>query len=305
MGKGQFLILFGMSPLIKDGPFVPDKRMLRGVLVLAACAVLAACGNEENAAQVLARVNGEEITALQINDELMRAGVKPAQHEAATQNLLEMLIDRQLIADEAMRNSIHRKPEVVQAIERAKAQIIAQAYIKSIEMKIAKPSQSEIDDYFQKHREYFSLRKQYTIQQIVFATSDFSNELRLAIDSARSLDSVAAWMDRHRVKYARGQISRTTADLPELMMAKLKNMKKNQLFIFRDGDSSMLNRISDVMDSPVDAKDAAPQIEQYLINNKYSEVVDAKIAQLRSSAKVEYLNASAPTARQDSPDEKE
>lgn len=299
------MTVFGMWPFIRNRPFAPYQRLRCGAVVLAACAVLSACGDENNDAQVLATVNGEEITALQINDELTRAGVKPSQHDAATQNLLELLIDRKLITDEAMRNNIHRKPEVVQAIERAKAQIIAQAYIKSIETKIAKPSQSEIDDYFQKHQEYFSQRKQYAIQQIVFATRDFSNELRLVIDSARSLDNVAAWMDRHRIRYARGQISRSTADLPESMVAKLKNMNINQLFIFSDGENSMLNSIFDVTDSPVDAKDAAPQIEQYLINNKYSEVVDAKIAQLRSSAKIEYLVASAPTARKGSPDEQE
>jgi peptidyl-prolyl cis-trans isomerase C len=289
------LILFGMSPLMKDGPLALFRRVISGVLVLAACAVLSACGDNDSDAQVLARVNGEEITARQINDELMRTGVKPAQHEAASRQLLELLIDRELITEEAMRNNIHRKPEVVQAIERAKAQIIAQAYIKSVETRIAKPSPSEINDYFQKHQEYFSQRKQYTIQQIVFATSDLGKELRAVIDSARSLDSVATWMDRHRVRYARGQILRSTVDLPELMVAKLKNMKKNQLFIFSDGENSMLNCISGVKDSPVDAKDAAPQIEQYLINNKYSEVVDEKIAQLRSSAKIEYLVASAPS----------
>jgi EpsD family peptidyl-prolyl cis-trans isomerase len=206
------------------------------------------------------------------------------------------LIDRQLIMAEAKRNKIERTPEVVQAIERAKAQIIAQAYLKSIVTKIAKPSVAEIDDYYQKHPEYFTQRKQFDIQQIAIATKDFSSELKLAVDSAKSLDEVAAWLDRHNVRYARGQLSRSTADLPEQMVAKLKEMKKGQLFIVNEGENSMINSITAIKDSPVTAKNAAPQIEQYLINKKTKEAADAEIKHLRSSAKIEYLNAPAPAA---------
>lgn len=286
-----------MLSFMKANNPVSFRRVLCGALVLVTAVGLSACGNKEKkAGQALVRVNGEEITVLQINDELNRAGVKAEQQEAATKQLLESLIDRQLIMAEAKRNKIERTPEVMQAIERAKAQIIAQAYLKSIVSKIAKPSVAEIDDYFQKHPEYFIQRKQFDMQQIAIATKDFSSELKLAVDSAKSLDEVAAWLDRHNVRYARGQLSRSTTDLPEQMVAKLKEMKRGQLFIVNEGENSMLNSITDIKDSPVTAKNAAPQIEQYLINKKTKEAADAEIKHLRSSAKIEYLNAPASAA---------
>lgn len=273
------------------------KSLLLGTLILMTAAGLSACGSKEKkSGQALVRVNGEEITMLQINDELMRAGVKAEQQEIATKQLLESLIDRQLILAEAARNKIDRTPEVVQAIERAKAQIISQAYLKNIVGKITKPSIAEINEYFQKHPEYFTQRKQYDIQQLIFATKDFSSELKTAIDSANSLDSVVAWMDSHNIKYARGKMSRNTSDLPEPIVAKLKDMKKGQLFIVNEDERSMLNFIADVKNSPVSAKEAEPQIAQYLINKKTKEAADAEITHLRTSAKIEYLNASAPAA---------
>lgn len=286
-----------MWSFMKANNPVSLRRALCGALLLVTAVGLSGCGSKEKkAGQALVRVNGEEITVLQINDELNRAGVKAEQQEAATKQLLESLIDRQLIMAEAKRNKIERTPEVMQAIERAKAQIIAQAYLKSIVSKIAKPSVAEIDDYFQKHPEYFAQRKQFDMLQIAIATKDFSSELKLAVDSAKSLDEVAAWLDRHNVRYARGQLSRSTTDLPEQMVAKLKEMKKGQLFIVNEGENSMLNSITDIKDSPVTAKNAAPQIEQYLINKKTKEAADAEIKHLRSSAKIEYLNAPAPAA---------
>jgi len=270
---------------------------MRGVLILMTAAALYGCGSKEKkSGQALARVNGEEITILQINDELKRAGVKTEQQEVATRQLLETMIDRQLILAEAIRNKTDRTPEVVQAIERAKAQIISQAYLKSISGKITKPSLAEINDYFQKHPEYFTQRKQYEVQQLIFSTRDFSGELKSIIDDAKSLDSAVAWLDSRNVKYARGKMSRNTTDLPEHMVTKLKEMKKGQLFIVNEGERVLLNSITDIKSSPVEAREAEPQIEQYLINKKTKEAADAEIAHLRSSAKIVYLNASAPTA---------
>ncbi|MFZ5523285.1 MAG: EpsD family peptidyl-prolyl cis-trans isomerase [Pseudomonadota bacterium] len=285
-----------LSP-VKINTSLPYRRVLCGVLLLVVAVGLSACGNKEKkAGQALVRVDGEEITVLQINDELKRAGVKADQQEVATKQLLEKLIDRQLVIAEATRNKIDRSPGVIQAIERAKAQIIAQAYLESITSKLAKPSMAEIDDYFQKHPEYFAQRKQFDMQQLVFATKDLSDELKSAIDSAKTLDEVASWLDRHNVGYARGQLSRSTTDLPELMVAKLKELKKGELFIVNEGENSMLNSIIDIKDSPVMAKNVAPQIAQYLSSLKAKEAAETEIKHLRSSAKIEYFNASAPPA---------
>jgi EpsD family peptidyl-prolyl cis-trans isomerase len=265
------------------------------VLAIGMAFGLSACGHkEQKSGQALVRVNGEEITVLQVNDELKRAGVRPEQQEIATKQLLESLIDRQLILGEAMRNEIDRTTGVVQAIERAKAQIIAQAYLKSLDSKITKPSAVEIDEFYQKHPEYFSQRKQFEVQQLVIATRDFSNDLRAVVDSAKSLDGIAAWMDSHNVRYVRGQLSRGTTDLPEQMVAKLKEMQKGQLFIVNEGENSMINLIANIKISPVSDKIAAPQIEQYLINKKTKEIAEAEITHLRAAAKIEYLGASAP-----------
>ena len=274
-----------------------SRRVLCGVLMLVAAAGLSACGSKDKkAGQSLVRVDSEEITMLQINDELKRAGVQAGQQEAASKPLLESLIDRQLILAEAMRNKIDRTPEVMQAIERAKAQIIAQAYLQNIVSKTAKPSKAEIDDYFQKHPEFFTKRKEFDFKQLVFANKNFSDELKLFIDSAKSLDEVAAWMDRHGVQYARGQTTRSTADLPQPAVAKLLELPEGELFLVNEGSNRVLNIITSIKDSPVTAMNAAPQIEQFLINKMSKEAAEVEIAHLRSLAKIEYLNASAPVA---------
>ena len=295
--KENVLINTDLLSFTKTGSRRRIKRALFGVLLVGGALILSACGNKEKkTVHSLARVNGTDITVLQVSDELARAGIKPEQQGAATSQLLESLIDRQLILAEAMRNEVDRTADVVQAIERAKTQIITQAYMRSIASNITKPSVAEIDDYYQKHPEYFAQRKQFDVQQLVIATGDFSNELRSVADSARTLGEISSWLDGHEVRYVRGQLSRSTTDMPEQIVEKLKDMHKGQIFIVNEGESSMINLITNIKISPVSAKTAAPQIEQFLFNKKVREAAEAEIAHLRASAKIEYLNAPASAA---------
>ncbi len=272
------------------------RRLLWSAVVLVAAAGLSGCGNsgkEKKSGQALASVNGEEITAMQLNEELQRSGAQPGQQETASKQLLEALIDRQLLQNEAARDKTDRDPKVVQAIERAKALIIAQAYMQKRVGTIAKPSKAEVEEYFTKHPEFFTQRKQFDMRQLVIATKDLNDELQKAMDGAKSIDEVAAWLEAHNVKFVRNQVSRTTADLAPELGAKLKGMPKGQLFIIKEGERSMLIAIADTREVPVTLEAAAPQIEQYLTNSKTKEAATAELARLRASAKIEYLNKGA------------
>lgn len=274
-----------------------NSRLLCAGLVLLAAAGLSACGNKEKKpGQALASVNGEEITVLQLNEEMQRANVQAPQQEAASKQLLESLIDRQLLQNEAAKDKTDRDPKVVQAIERAKALIIAQAYMQKRIGTIARPTKQEVEEYFHKNPQFFSERKQFDMRELVIASADMNDQLKAAMDSAKTLDDVAAWLDTHKVKYARTQLSRTSADLAPELSAKLLSMPKGQLFIIREGDRTLLISLADIRDNPVTLAQAAPQIEQFLFNKKNKDAADAELKRLRATAKIEYLGKDAAPA---------
>ena len=283
------------------GPLVTRKsvagtRLLCAALVIVAAASLSACGNKEKkAGQALASVNGEEITVLQLNEELQRANVSAAQQEAATKQLLESLIDRQLLQTEAAKDKTDRDPKVMQAIERAKALIVAQAYMQKKLGTIARPSKEEVEDYFSKNPQFFSQRKQFDMRELVIASADMNDKLKGAMDSAKSLEDVAGWLDANGVKYGRTQLSRTSADLAPELSGKLLAMPKGQLFIIREGERTLLIALADVKDTPVTLAQAAPQIEQFLFNKKSKDAADAELKRLRATAKIEYFNQGSKT----------
>lgn len=272
------------------------KRVLCAALILVA-ASLSACGDkaakEKKPGQALASVNGEEVTVLQLNEELQRSGVNAAQQDAASKQLLQVLIDRQLLDDAAAKENLDRDPKVMQAIDRARSLILAQAYLqKRMGSTGARPSQSEVEDYFNKHPEFFSNRKQFSMNEIVIPAEQLTPEVRAAADSAKSLEEVAVWLDAHHIKYGRTEITRSTADVPAQLSAKLLGMPKGQLFVIKEGPRAMFIAVNEVKDAPVTLAVAGPQIEQFLANQKSKELAGAEIQRLRSSAKIEYLNKS-------------
>ena len=274
-----------------SSPSTP-KRVLCAALVLVA-ATLAACGDkpkESKPGQALASVNGEEITVLQLNEELQRAGVSAAQQQQASKQLLQALIDRQLLESEAEKEKLDRDPKVMQAIERAKSLIVAQAYMQKRVGNVARPTPAEVEEYFNKNPQFFSNRKQFNMNELIISSSDLTPELRTAIDGAKSLEEVAVLFDSRKVKYGRAQVTRSTADLNPQLSQKLLGMEKGQLFIVKEGERAMVISIAEIKDAPVTLEVAAPQIGQYLMNKKNKELAAAEIARLRSSAKIEYLN---------------
>jgi len=289
------------QPQVATSPshYLPSGiRLLCASLVLLSAAGLSACGEKEKKpGQTLASVNGEEITVMQLNEELQRANVAPGQQKDASKQLLESLIDRQLLQNAAAKDKTDRDPKVVQAIERAKSLLIAQAYMQKRVGTVARPTQQEISEYFQKNPQFFAERKQFDMRQLLIATADMTDPLKNAMDSAKSLDEVAAWLDTNKVKYARAQLSRTSADLAPELSSKLIAMSKGQLFIIREGDRTLLIALAEVRDSPVTLAQAAPQIEQFLFNKKNKDAADAELKRLRTSAKIEYMNkADAPAS---------
>lgn len=286
-----------------DFTFAPArKRLLCVAVMLIAAAGMSACGNKEKkSGQALASVNGEEITILQLNEELQRAGVSAAQQEAASKQLLESLIDRQLLQNEAARDKTDRDPKVVQAIERAKALIVAQSYLQKRIGNIAKPTPAEIGEYFQQNPAFFTHRKVIDLKQIVMATKDADGPFKAALDGFKSLDEAAAWLEGQKVAFGKTQMSRSTADLPPEMSSKLLAMPKGQLFVIREGERTLLNVIAEVKEAPVTLEAASNQIGQFLYNKKTKEASDAELARLRAGAKIEYLGKAAEKAAASAP----
>jgi len=254
---------------------------------------LGGCGKSDSAkaTQTLAKVNGAEITVHQLNEELARANVQQGQQDQAKKQIMESLIDRQLLESAATKAKLDRDPNVMQAIARAKSQILAQAYVQGLMANVEKPTKAEIEVFYGEHPEAFSARKLVEMKQLLVDTRQVGDQLKDALKNAKSLDEVANWLDAKGIQYDRGEISRNLADLPKPLVERVQEAKAGQLFVIGMGNRTMIITVDSLKNSPVSLADATPQIEQILLNQKKKFAAETALAKLRSDAKIEYTNA--------------
>lgn len=263
-------------------------------LILTLLYLLSACDNQEKKlVQTLARVNGEDITILQFNDELAHSNIDSADNEKFSKLILDKLIDRQLLAEEGMKDRINRSPEVIQAIEREKTRIIEQAYLKNIVSKAAPPTENEIATYYDRHPEFFSSRKFFYIQQISIPANVMNDDLKILLNKIHSLDHVITWLNNHGISYSEQYISRSTMDFPDSVATMLNTMKTGQIFLYQDGNRSLINQISNIKQAPVSLHEASPHIRQTLIRQSSGKSIEAEVTRLRNQAKISYFNLPA------------
>src|SRR5450830_618235 len=205
------------------------------VLMLVVISLIASCGKkhgEDKTSQSIVRVNGDEITVHQINNELQRANVQPGQQEIAGKQITQALVDRQILVQEALKTKLDRNPQVMQAIENAKTQILAQAYLESKVSSLAKPTSAEVTDYRTKHADIFANRKIYITDELAF-TVEASNsaEFQSLGKSAKSLKDVTQWLGAHQIKYTLTRAAHAAETKPPPLLTKFSQMAIGELII--------------------------------------------------------------------------
>ncbi|MGZ3159664.1 MAG: peptidyl-prolyl cis-trans isomerase, partial [Burkholderiaceae bacterium] len=184
-----------------------------------------------------------------------------------------------------------REPAVMLALERARMQVLMQAYLQKKIGKGNRPSSAEMESFYQANPDLFARRKQFDLNELVIDSKNVSPEFKEFTAKANSLDQVASWLDDKKIPYTPIEVMPTTADIPAVMIKTMNTMQKGQIFTANDSTRTLVIALRDVKDAPVSQAASMPKIEQYLLNKNIKEAGEVELARLRASAKIEYINA--------------
>ncbi len=270
--------------------------LARTLSVLVVTALLAACGKSggdaKPASQVAAKVNSDEITVHQINQGMARAGrLAPEQTRAASRQVLEQLIDQQLLVQKAIEGKLDRSPEVVASLEAARLRILAQAHMdKALSSALGKPAPEDIRKFHDARPDLFAERRIYRLQEMVTnAGPDKERDLIAQVQKAKSLNDVVNYLRGNDIKFTANAMTRPAEQLPLDALPMLGKMKDGEFAALRGGGRvTIIQRVSAIL-TPLSLEEATPYIEQFLVNQKRTELAAAEVRQLRQGAKMEYL----------------
>lgn len=257
---------------------------------------LAACGSkdvEKPASQIAAKVNSGEISVHQLNYVLTRTGAGAASPEMAPKirrEILDKLVDQELAVEQAVGKKLDRSPEVIMAIESARREILARAYIEQITAAMAKPTIDEAKKYYSEHPQLFSERRVYNIQEIVLpAATGVADELRSMLDSGKSMEDIANWLKGKDIKFAAGTATRSAEQIPLELLPKIHPLKVGQGLILQSPQSVTVMRLAAAQSAPVAEEAALPRIQQFLGNQRAAEAAKQEFKTLKAKAKITYM----------------
>ncbi len=269
--------------------------------LLVAIALISGCGNKDDAAksegkekaatQVAAKVNAEEITVHQVNSILSRnPNIPPEAAAKAKHEILSRLIDQQIAKQQAVEQKLDRKPAVMQAIEAARSEILARAYIDQITAAQAKPTPDDVKKYYNDHPELFSDRRIFDLEEIVVVQqADLAAKLKEQSAKARSLQDIAAWLKSQNIQFAPNRGVRPAEALPLELLPKLQTMKDGEIRVIENNDQLYVFRLAGSKRAPVTEAQASSRIQLFLFNQQAREAVTAEIKRLKGAANIEYV----------------
>lgn len=279
----------------------------RWMVVSVSLLALAACGDKKADApsgQVVARLNGEDITQLEVTAELQGMNVPPnVERREAEKAALQNIITRRSLMQSAMETDLFNNPQFRMQQRRTDEQLHVQALARSIASKVAKPAGDEIDRFMEENPYLFRERRFFLLDQIQFLPpQDIS---KLGMEQLKTMGDVERALQANGVEFRRQPASLDALGAnPQFVreVSGLLERNPDELFMFANrgpgGQPVMLvNRVTETRVQPFTGDRAREFAERFLMNERIQKALAAEVEKQRESLKdkVTYQEGWKPT----------
>ncbi|WP_426163670.1 hypothetical protein [Sandarakinorhabdus sp. DWP1-3-1] len=184
---------------------IKSARVTMLASAAAATLFLAACDKTPKApeGQVVATVDGQEITIHELNGELAtipnRGGDAP--RKLVESVALARVIERKMLAAEAEKLKLDKSPQFLLAKERTEEGLLVQALQADIQRKVPKATREAAQKFVSENPQVFGDRKIFTLDQIQFLRP--ANIDQLGLKDAKTMADVERILTDANVEYRR------------------------------------------------------------------------------------------------------
>jgi len=271
--------------------------------VLAASMVLvslSACHKRDGGAasaepsQVVAVVNGDEISVHQVQAVLQARPELGSLGEAAPGKVLDSLIEQELAAQAARKEGLDTSPKVIQALELAKREVLARAYQDHLAAGVVMPDTEAVARYYDAHPELFAKRRQYAFQETYFKVdAEQAKALKARIEAAGSAQAVISLANDSGLPYSNRNSAQWAENLPMDLLKEVAYLKPGQSIARVQAPGLAVLTLLQATDAPLTRAQATPAIQAAMMASKRQEKVRHGMDTLRAEAKIERKSLAA------------
>lgn len=265
----------------------------RLALTGAAFIALHACSSEPTG-QVVAVVNGEEITQQELNAEISELPAPPVgDKEAIRRQILQQIIDRRLMAQVAKEDGLDRDPMYVIRERRLKEELLVQMYGVKTADTVRVPDASSVKKYLADNPGKFSQRTAYLVDQISF---DFPSDAKIlkALEADKSLADVEETLKSFNIDYSKGANSMDSGNIPTPVLNQILALPAGEPFIIPMQGKVVVSVITGRQPVPTTEQQASPMAAQSMRAESIGKVLRTRLDEAKAKANISYQDGLAP-----------
>ena len=263
-------------------------------IVLIASAVAVTGCKRAATGQVVAVVNGEEVSLSELNGELKNAPAgadKDAIRAAALQNL----VNRKLLVQQAHDRGIDKDPDYLQQQRRLDDELMINMLGQQVTKNVPVPSASDIDRFIAEHPEMFAQRTIYSLDQVIFPLPSDPSRLKV-LEADHTLDAVVARLKGMSIQTQRQPAKLDSAGTPPQFLKTIGSLPPGEPFVVATGGRGVVSVITGKEVQPITGDTARKIAAEAIRRNAVGEIAQKQLKQARDGAKIEYQPGFAPKA---------
>lgn len=265
-----------------------------GLLACAAVVLFASGCEKKVGGQVVAVVNGQEITQQELNAELNGAQLPPnADKKAIMAQVLQRVIDRKLLVEKAKAQGLDKTPVYLAQVSRAQDGILIETLASNIAKSVAVPDAAAADKFMAGTPSMFAGRKRYQLDQIVFQPPN-DPALAAKLDKAKTMPEVEAALTASKVQFQRGQGQLDTATIAPAIAARIAQLAPGEPFLVPQQGRVVASVIRSAEAVPMNEQQAKPAAIELLRRQSVDQALRKEIETARKAAKIDYEAGFAP-----------
>lgn len=270
-----------------------DKRLF----LVAAPLALAACGGKADAptGQVVASVNGEEITTTDLESELSGATAPTPEGQKNLQRMaLENIINRTILAQAAEAEGLAKGPEFAVLERKAKQAALVELLQRNLGKTIPQPGSEEIENFISDNPSMFANRKIFVVDQIVVPQAN--EQLLKALQPVKTMAEAQAVLQKFNVKSNKtvGVIDALT--IPPQAAQQIAALPPDEVFIIPANGAIRINHVRSSQVDPITGAQAQSVAKEILSRQRGQTAMQSALGDRIKAgrANVKYNDAFAP-----------
>jgi EpsD family peptidyl-prolyl cis-trans isomerase len=245
--------------------------------LVAALGGCSASSDKAPTGQVVATINGKEITLPELRAEIgpLPANLTREQRAEIESNAMQLLVVRQLLADEAKKRNLDKTP--LAAIFRRRSETVALADLMQSQLRqnIPVPSREEAQLYVTDHPANFARRTVYVVDQLIAQGAPAA--VTKAMEPLNTMDEIVALLNSNRVPFTATVGVIDTLNITPGSADRIAQLPPNAIFVSPEGPVTRVNRIKEARLSPVLGEQAILLAQQQLQSQRVTELLQKQV----------------------------